>query len=496
VNSLRIAIDPALVQRFGPEIYWVWQTVLVSMGWAWQEVPLGEPCDLAYAVHPECAASARVCLRADVARWERVETLRFERIGRWQTLAHPLYTDERSPAAPVHLTPNSAVCGRDLVLDIFWLVTGVEERFWPKNKHGHLDYTGSPVQAQRLPDQALASTIIHWLKTTLLQLGCPPPAPRWPNGKRAAAAASHDVDYPEVIRWLEPARMLLRSGLRDWTLALDVATGRRHHWQFEAWMAMEQSLGMRSAFYFMSRCGSLWEYATHTPDSFYDITQPHFRALIQRMVQAGWEVNMHASYHAYRSVEQLAAEKHAFEAIMGQPASGNRHHYWHLDPHSPDDTLWLHERIGLHYDSSLTNNRYLGWRRGLCEPYFPFHPRLRRTMRTLQLPVAWMDDQLFRMRASNPGDRTDRLRTLIENAADCEGLFIADMHEYVFDPQLYPDWSNCYGWVWQHIRERGDFWCATPMEINTHWRNRAEALIKASAGLGVNGQMYADVVLA
>ena len=493
MNILRIAIDPELTAAFGPEIYWVWRTLLTSLGWAWVETPLADPCDLAYTAHPERAPHSRLCVQADPRRWANVNALRFDHVGSAASLRYPVYAGEMENAAPLQASAGAVRCARDLALDVFWLALGVEEQFWPKDKHGSLDFTGSALHTQQVFDQGLGSQIAQWLKATLLSLGCPPPAPRWPNGKRAAAASSHDVDYPEVVRWLEPVRVLRRLGTGSLRPAIEIASGRRTHWQFQSWLDLERSLGIRSAFYFVARCGSLWEYALGTPDSFYDITQPQFRELLPRLAQAGWEVGLHASYRAYESEEQFAAEKQLVETISGQPIHGNRHHYWHLDPQQPADTLWLHERIGLRYDASLCNNNHLGWRRGLTEPYFPFHPRLRREIQTLQLPTAWMDDQLFNLRSFNPGDRLQRLGALIERAADTEGLFLVDIHEYVFDADLFPGWIETYRWAWETIRARGDFWCATPAEIAAHWRGRAEQLRRESSGLGAPSRATPEV---
>jgi hypothetical protein len=484
MNTIRIAIDPEL-HPFGPEIHWTWRTVLTSLGWAWIDTPLSDPCDLAYTARPERAPQARLVMRADLAQWEAGAALRFSRAARSQPLTYPLFAGEVEPAAVVHRSCARVECWRDLAFAVYWLAAGFEEKAWPQDKHGFVDFRGSPLHDEQVFDQALGSQIALWLKATLLELGCPPPIPRWPEGKRAAAAASHDVDYPEVVRWLEPVRVVRRLGTGSLRPAMEVASGQRTHWHFQSWVELERSLGIRSAFYFVARCGSLWEYAFGTPDSFYDLTQPQYRELLPRLLEAGWEVGLHASYRAHESEEQFGAEKRLVEAIAGQTIAGNRHHYWHLDPRQPEDTLWLHERIGLRYDASLFNNNHLGWRRGLSEPYFPWHPRLRREIQTVQLPTAWMDDQLFNLRAFNPGDRLERLRALIARAAANEGLFVVDIHDYVFDAELFPGWLNTYRWAWEYIRDRGDFWCATPAEVAEHWRARAAALRRSSQGLEV-----------
>ncbi|MGQ0603003.1 MAG: polysaccharide deacetylase family protein [Anaerolineales bacterium] len=480
---IRIALDDELTSQWGPELHWTWRTFLSTSGWAWQQVPLDEPCDIAYTAHPERAPHARLIVQADPRLWARRGALRLSGLRRQSGYAVPEYTGVEARAINLFGENGRRLCTRDVAFDLFWLLTGQEERHHPRNPYGTFNYRNSVWLKESVFLEALVSSFSLWMRQTLVALGCPPPAPMWPHGKRAAAAGSHDVDYPEVIRWLEPLRVqwrLMNGGLGP---ALDVATGRRHHWHFREWMEMEKALGVRSAFYFTPRQGSLFEYFWGTPDPFYDVGAANFRKLFQELSAEGFEIGMHASYRAYTSVEKFALEKRRLEAASGQHVPGNRHHYWHLNPANPEETLHIHEQIGLEYDTSLNHDRYLGWRRGCAQPFYPYHSGLRRELGTLQLPVAWMDDQLFGMRADNPGDRLERLQEVIDRAAEREGCFIMDVHDYVFDAALFPGWAETYRQAWEYIQQRNDFWCATPAQIAAHWLSRRAALEAASAGL-------------
>lgn len=485
MNILRIALDPDLIPAHGPEIHWTWRAILSTLGWAWIETPLTEPCDLAYTLEPGRAPLARLCVQADPAAWERRTELRLRGMTNGNRPPELAYNGWAPPALALLTTAARTVCRRDLVFEVFWLMTGQEERCWPQDRHGFRNYAGSVWQDQRVFSKAPASALMAWLKRALLELGCPAPVPPWPNGKRAAAAAGHDVDYPQIIPVLEPLRVLARQRARGLGPAWEVALGKRHHWHFRDWMDLERSLGVRSAFYFMTVRGSPVQYALGRPDAFYDVGAAPFRAVLRELTEDGFEVGLHASYLAYTRPEKLSAEKRRLEDLLGRPVLGNRHHYWHTNPADVEETLLFHEQAGFLYDSSLNHNRYLGWRRGCATPFFPFHSKLRRQIRTLQVPVSWMDDQLFGMAVDNPGDPRERLQALMERAATVEGCFVMDVHDYVFDEVLYPGWQGLYRWAWETINRRGDFWKATPAEIAQHWRARYTALSAASRGLAL-----------
>lgn len=485
MNTIRIAIDPELGRTHGPEVHWTWRLLLTSIGWAWEEVPFDAPCDLAHVSDPAGAPQARVRIQADISAWRTPHIARLAEVGRVDGLTYPCYAGQAAKMDLPRAEAGPIICPRDLIFDVFWLATGQEERYQRKDRFGFYDLHGTASLESGLFRQALGSHIRLWIERSVRRLGGPPPAPRWPDGKRAGAGSGHDVDYPEVVRWLEPLRIVSRRGLSSAGTAVDVLIGRRHNWHFADWVALERSLGLRSTFYFVPRLGSLVEYALGTPDPFYDVTTTRFRELFKYLRDEGWEIQMHASYEAYHDPARLLAEKRRLESASGQGIVGNRHHYWHLKPEDPEETLFFHEQAGFTYDQSLVHNRYLGWRRGLAEPFFPFYQKARRELKTLQAPIAWMDDQLFRLRDHNPGDRRELLRELVDRVADLGGVLNTDVHEYVYDEVLYPGWRETYCYVWEYVRQRGDFWVATASEIAAHWTARYFAIVQASRGLNL-----------
>jgi hypothetical protein len=483
VEKLRIAIEPNLIGMHGPEIHWTWRTLLAGMGWAWEQVGLDSACDIAYVTEPAQAPKASLCIRANPVAWAQPAAYRLEGIGLCDGATLLRFEGEGPVVGPIQVDRGYVICHRDLVFDVFWLVSGQEEQHWPQDRHGFFDLTGTAVLRENALRQALASQTILWLQKALLDLGSPQPVPRWPHGKRAAASIGHDVDYPEVLRWLEPFRIVARQGVRGLGPALDVLVGRRHHWHFPDWVEMEKGLQTRSTFFFVPRQGSLLEYATGRPDPFYDIASERFRRLFRLLSEKGFEVGLQASYAAYQDLERLAAEKQRLEEIAGQPVVGNHHHYWHLNPDDVEETLLFHEQAGLEYDCSLVHDRYMGWRRGLSWPFFPFHQGERREIRTLQIPTAWMDDQLFGQRVHNSGDPWENLRALADCAAEQGGCLHVDIHDYVFDDVLFPGWAATFQHLWEYLLDRKDFWFATSAEIARHWTARYASLLQASRGL-------------
>ena len=484
MKRLRVAIDPRLKEIYNPEICWVLRLLLSSFGWCWEEVfGNSTECDIAYFLDFDRAPKCRCFIQANLPLWQNRSKIRLDNIKESSGCAYPIYTGGYHHQHNYENENGCIIIPRDIIFDIFWLVTGQEELHWPSNKHGQFDLTGTILTKKQILRRALASDIGLKLQEYILQWELPLPIPRWPGNKQAAACMGHDVDYPEVIRWLEPLRIIRRQGIQGIRPASSVLFGKKDHWNFESWVKMEKSLNIHSAFYFVARKGSLLKYASGTPDPFYDIWDNRFRQLFKYLQSEHFEIGLHASYLAFESRDNFETEKKSLEEASGQRIDGNTHHYWHLNPKDPESTLLVQQEIGLKYDTSLVHKRYVGWRRGISWPFFPFYQKERRELEILEIPVVWMDDQLFGDRQDNPGDRFEILRALTDTALKQGGCIMVDIHNYVFDEILFPEWAKTYRKLLEYISSSSQFWVDTPVNIANHWIKRYKSIISDSIGL-------------
>ena len=483
IQKLKIFIDPLIKAKYGPEICWTWRLLLTSIGYSWEEVPPdSSECDIAYVGDLEKIERFKLCVHFDDNLWDQRSNLRLENVGRHNGLPYPLFEGKHSPTPDFFISNGRIVCETDIILELFWLITGQEEKHWPKDKHGFFDLSTTAFFKKQVLRLALASSIACWVEKKLLTVGFSSPVPRWPANKRAAACLSHDVDYPEIKRWLEPIRIINRQGLSGFGAAVSVITGKKSHWHFSSWVELEKELGVRSAFFFCARQGSLAQIALGLPDPFYNIKSDRFTKLFKYLTDEGFEIGLHSSYLAFTRREKFAREREILQESSGQEISGNRHHYWHLNPDSVESTLMLHEQIGLKYDTSLVHERYIGWRRGLSWPFFPFHQKERRELKTLQILPTWMDNQLFGYLKHNPGDRLETLHALIASATEQGGCLVLNTHSRTFDDMLFPGWRKTYFSLIENLLDRSDFWISTPGEIADHWIKRYNSIVHESHG--------------
>lgn len=448
-QRLRAGLHTSLAQQ-APEVKYVLRTLLRLAGYAVEFVwadggQATGPLDLYYGP-AEASASARVEINAcglSFAEAPRLEP------SSWSEQDGQAFLDFAATGGCQRPAPGRLRFSSDIVFSSYWLLTGAREPAYPRDRFDNLHLEGSFFLKHGLCARPLVSEYAALLRRHFAAQGRAPAALPW-GGRGAAFAFTHDVDYPQIIRSIECARLLASRGRKALPSIAGVLKGTNHFWKFADWIEFESALGTRPAFYFLARKGSLAEYAMGTPDGFYDIRRKEFAALFRELREQGCEIGLHASYHAHRSAQQLRREKEALEQAAGVKVEGNRHHYWHLDPSAPHETLRRQEEAGLIYDTSLAFEFYPGFRRGICHPFRPYHAGERRELKLIELPPTWMDDHFDRRLAVNGiADPIACARELVRVARSLEGAVVVDYHPRGMNADFYPRYGE---WLKQFVR--------------------------------------------
>ncbi len=485
-----VGIDRAVSGSLS-EVRYTLRTLLNIAGFAtridWYDD--GPPPELYYGPRDDVAASVSI----PSVSWDFASAPTRHPSGARDSLELPILL---FPGAPC--TPRESVAGRihfpaDIVFASYWLLTGAVEPTYPRSRFDDLDLDASVLVRDGLLARPMVSLYAARLRAQLDPNGTRALPWAWEGADtRYAVAFTHDVDYPELIRPIEVLRVLKERGLRGAALAARVARGKSHFWTFREWMPLTARYGTRSCFYFMARQGSLLQYAMGTPDDFYDVRTPRFQRLFAELRDAGCEIGLHASFHAHRSGDILRREVQRIAEAAGVECAGNRHHYWHLDPDAPNETLRRHAEAGLRYDSSLGLEYYPGFRRGICHPFRPFHPGLRAPLPIVQLPPAWMDDHFDRRLARNGiSDPDAGARQLLQAASETHGIVVLDYHSRGMNAEFYPRYGP---WLDRFAEQHFDRAVRgmTPGEIHEAFLARERQLAEQSVDLTTTSPPLVD----
>jgi hypothetical protein len=277
-----------------------------------------------------------------------------------------------------------------------------------------------------------------------------------PDGHEFVLLLTHDVDRPYKT-YQAPYYALLDSGNRLQHLR-SLLPGREPYWQFETIMALEDSLGVRSAFYFLSEqplherpvrewfSPRAWQrYAGR-----YSLADPAIRQVIADLDDGGWEVGLHGSFSSPRDRGRLRAELDAVEAVLGHEVLGGRQHYLNL---AVPET-WRHYRaLGLRYDTSLGSSSEMGFAHGYGLKR-PFDDAF------VVFPLTFMENAL-----PDPGERFevawDRCHALLEEARRNGAVMTVLWHPRRFNADEFQGYGRLYYRLVERALEMGA-WVGPP----------------------------------
>ena len=246
----------------------------------------------------------------------------------------------------------------------------------------------APATPERLDEVFGLLTLAHERDAELDQHGRPlppaePPGPRvaeiaaelgecrgYPGGERFLVALTHDIDLLGEGGFKRVARRLARGRFREGSALLLDALARRD--------PAFPELGPVSTCFFLVRQEA-------PQDGYPKRYQPALADALERAVDEGREIGLHASYRARERLGAIAEEA----ALLDHP-TGLRHHYLRSTPERLAAELRL---AGLRYDSSIAWASQPGLRAGTPYPYRLWDPE-RREPGAWELPLVLMDATL------------------------------------------------------------------------------------------------------
>lgn len=273
-----------------------------------------------------------------------------------------------------------------------------------------------------------------------------------------AMCLTHDVDRP--YKRVQALYYALQE--RDPNHLRALLPGTEPNWTFDRMLAIEESFGVRSAFYFLDEQRLLrdrplsdlldqrnWQLFADR----YSLSDPDVVDLVRRLDAGGWEVGLHGSYESYDDRTQLAREKATVEAVLGDDVRGGRQHY--LNRTLPE-TWRHHAAIGQSYDTTLGSSTTVGFEYG-DSIHRPFGDEF------VAFPVTIMEVAL-----PDPGDdfaaAWEQCERVLEDAAERGAITTVLWHPRMFNREDWPGYATLYRRLLARAQELGA-WIGPPGEL-------------------------------
>lgn len=345
-----------------------------------------------------------------------------------------------------------------------------------RDRHGRVPSSANPLAAtgrERRPVITEAAVALQQSVRQAAGRRCVRLIAPWPDGKRWAAAFTHDVDVVAGWAVFTALRLaeLLRKGefgraARVTAAALGAASLGDPAWRgMRDVLAREKDTGVPSTWFLL--CGTPTVSTWRAGDLTYIPESRAVGRLLDALATAGNEVGLHGSFATYESAEVFAEQRHRLSHLVGA-VSGVRQHYLRM---RPGPTQAAMRQAGFAYDATFGFPDRNGFRLGVADVV----PS--RVEGLDEVPLVWMDRALSKYRGiEDPAAWVDDALELAATARAVDGLWVGLWHCNLTPPLGYPGAPEAYGRLLAEIT-RQDPYVAT-LDRLVAWR-RARRSVRA-----------------
>jgi peptidoglycan/xylan/chitin deacetylase (PgdA/CDA1 family) len=272
--------------------------------------------------------------------------------------------------------------------------------------------------------------------------------PASPKRSRFSFFLSHDVDKVDTYTLNEllyqvkvlfgvtksPLSILQKmSKLKEYLINY-LFTKKNPAWDFEFLIENERKRNIKSTFYFLSK-----DVKHH--DAYYSFSEKRIKTLFNSLLVEGCEIGIHGTIGSATSFEKLSSNFAQLHKHSGIYSKGGRQHRLIYDINI---TPFLHEKIGLTYDSTLGFAEHEGFRNSYCLPFKLYNFKEERAFETWQIPLNVMDVTLYKYRQLDFEEAYNSILEIIKEIQKFNGIFSLLWHNGNFDEVLYPGITQFY----------------------------------------------------
>jgi len=238
--------------------------------------------------------------------------------------------------------------------------------------------------------------------------------PTYPNNKTFAICLTHDIDIlftPGKNNLKEIFVNTIRLNPRLFYNIKILFDKHKDHFISAIYkiLEVESKYNARSSFYFLSLL-------KNEEDFNYNIEEIGY--LIDEITKLDNEIGLHGGHNAYNNKEIISIEKNRLEKFIKKEIIGYRNHFLRFETPNTWEVL---ANSGIKYDTTFTYHDCIGYRNGMCHPFFPYNLKTGEFINVLEIPPVVMDFTLHDYMRIGKQEAITYCKKTIEEIASLNG---------------------------------------------------------------------------
>jgi len=284
--------------------------------------------------------------------------------------------------------------------------------------------------------------------------------PIYPDGKKFAVCISHDVDHLFLRqsgqrKLLNGTKSIFKgqwsSGLRYYESLIKEDVCKDY--DLRNLLAINDSFSIKSTYYFLSLRNGEEDFNYNLDD---------IKDQVSAVLNSGNEIGLHGGHEAFNDPQKVSQEKKMLEDSVGIKVQGYRNHF--LKFKIPDTWSNL-QQAGFLYDSTLGYPDNVGFRNGMCYPFYPYDIVKNQFLDFIELPLTIMDATLFYYMRLNTEIAFKICKKVIDEIIACQGVLTLLWHNNFLKGEM----RSVYLKLLDYLKDK-DPWYATSGELVRHWQ--------------------------
>ena len=357
------------------------------------------------------------------------------------------------------------------------IATGAaEQRSTARDRFGRVPSTENVLVQQNLVVQPVVANAAGRLREAVVaSAGRRPIAflSPWPEGKRWAAAITHDLDVVDLwpvftaLRMAELARKgeLRRIARTAWSAALAIGRNPVRRALREL-LDAEQARGIVSSWFVL--CGTPTFRTMRAGDLTYRPEGRGATAALRALLERGCEINLHGSFATSDDHALFAEQRRRLTGLTQRPVQGVRQHFLRM---RPGETIRGMAAAGFRYDSTAGFPDRNGFRLGVGDviPGWDGAGERGGPLDIQEAPVVWMDRALSKYAGvEDPEAWITEGVALAEACRATQGLWVGVWHPNLTAALGFPDAPAAFAALLDRLLARHPF--LAPLGRLVEWR--------------------------